>query len=348
MTRRALVFRSLAGLLLAGGLAFASWRADLPARLAGHPAAPPALTLYGNVDIRQAQLGFRVGGRIAALLVDEGDAVGPGQSLARLDPQPLRDRVAAAFARAAEAEASLTRLVAGPRPAEIAAGRAAHAERLADLRNAELALERARALRHSGTIAQAALDQAEANRGMAAARAASARENLRLLEQGTRAEEIAAGRAAAAAAQAELAAARTDLADAELRAPAAGMVLSRLREPGAIVSSSDPVLTLSLERPVWVRAYVAESALGRIHPGMGVTVTTDSEPARPRAGTVGFISPVAEFTPKSVETPDLRTDLVYRLRVVIDQPDPGLRQGMPVTVHVPPPAAEAGDGAAGR
>jgi len=345
MTRKNLP-RALVALLLLGGIGVAVWNADLPGRLSRTPAAATGLTLYGNVDIRQVQLGFRIAGRIAGLAVDEGDPVVAGQVLARLDPQPTRDRVATAEAKAAEARATLARLEAGPRPAEIAEGRAAHAERLADLRNADIALDRARTLRRSDTIAQAALDQAEANRAMAAARAASARESLRLLEQGTRAEEIAAGRAAARAAEADLAAIRTDLGDTELRAPAGGVVLSRIREAGAIVSPGDPVLTVSLTEPVWVRAYVAESELGRIHPGMSVTVTSDSAPDQPRRGTIGFISPVAEFTPKSVETADLRTDLVYRLRVVIERPDPGLRQGMPVTVHVPP-APEAGDAAAG-
>ena len=128
--------------------------------------------------------------------------------------------------------------------------------------------------------------------------------------------------------------ARTSLADAELRAPSDGIVLSRVREPGAIVSPSDIVYVLSLTGRVWVRAYVAEPDLGRIHPGMIVEVTTDTAPDKPYKGRIGFISPVAEFTPKSVETPDLRTDLVYRLRVIIDQPDTGLRQGMPVTIRL--------------
>jgi HlyD family secretion protein len=110
-----------------------------------------------------------------------------------------------------------------------------------------------------------------------------------------------------------------------------------LREPGAIVATSDVIYVLSLDHPVWVRTYVPEPLLGKIHPGMEVSVTSDSAPDKPYTGKIGFISPVAEFTPKSVETPELRTDLVYRLRIVIDESDQGLRQGMPVTVHVPEP-----------
>jgi HlyD family secretion protein len=112
-------------------------------------------------------------------------------------------------------------------------------------------------------------------------------------------------------------------------------VLSRVLEPGAIVGPSNIVYVLSLTRPVWVRAYVGEPQLGRIRPGMEVSVISDSAPEAPYRGRIGFISPVAEFTPKSVETPDLRTDLVYRLRIIVEQPGESLRQGMPVTVQVP-------------
>jgi HlyD family secretion protein len=177
---------------------------------------------------------------------------------------------------------------------------------------------------------------------MAQARQAAAAQGLRLLDEGTRAEDLAAARANLEAAQARLAMAQTALADTRLLAPQAGVVLSRVREPGAIVAPGEVAYVVSLTRPVWVRAYVGEEELGRVHPGLEVAVVTDSAPGRPYRGRIGFISPVAEFTPKSVETPDLRADLVYRLRVVVDQPDEGLRQGMPVTVRVATaPAAAA-------
>jgi len=167
-------------------------------------------------------------------------------------------------------------------------------------------------------------------------------EALRLLEEGTRPEDIAAARANLQASESSLASAQTSLKDATLVAPADGVILSRVREPGAIVSPSDIVYVLSLANPVWVRAYIAEPNLGRIHTGMRVQVFTDSAPDKPYSGTIGFISPVAEFTPKSVETPELRTDLVYRLRIVIDQGSNGLRQGMPVTVRIPLGKDDAG------
>jgi HlyD family secretion protein len=112
------------------------------------------------------------------------------------------------------------------------------------------------------------------------------------------------------------------------------VVTSRVREPGAIVSPNDVVYVVALTGSVWVRAYVSETDLGKLHPGTEVAVQSDAAPGHVYRGHVGFISPTAEFTPKSVETPELRTALVYRLRVIVDTPDPGLRQGMPVTVHV--------------
>ena len=123
------------------------------------------------------------------------------------------------------------------------------------------------------------------------------------------------------------------LADSELIAPGAGEILTRARERGAIVSPGETVFTLTLSSPVWVRTYVNETDLGHVQPDMPAFVTTDSAPGKIYNGHVGFISPTAEFTPKSVETRELRTDLVYRLRIVVDNPDGGLRQGMPVTVR---------------
>lgn len=324
----------LAVLLLAGG--GAAWWYDLPARWGWTGNADAAhLTLYGNVDIRQVQLGLRVGGRLAELLVEEGDGVAAGDILARLDPRPLEDAVRVAQAQVASMRAALDKLEAGPRTAEIAQARAVHAERAAELRNADQMLERAVTLEPRGAVSQASLDQARTSRDMAAAREASAREALQLIEDGSRAEDIAAAQANLQAAEANLSAARTSLEDAELRAPSDGIVLSRVRERGSIVAQGEIVYVLSLTQPAWVRSYVSEPDLGRVHPGMAVEVVTDTRPDRPYNGTIGFISPVAEFTPRAVETPELRTDLVYRLRIIVADTDEGLRQGMPVTVRLP-------------
>ncbi|WP_395677869.1 secretion protein HlyD [Inquilinus sp.] len=313
----------------------AGWWFDLPGRLGWRQGQGDTLTLYGNVDIRQSELGFRVAGRLVEMTLEEGEAVTAGQVLARLDDRPFQDSVAAARASVAARQADLDRLVAGPRAAEIAQGRATVAEREADLENAKLAFTRTQQLRQSGNAPQSTLDQNQADRDMAQARLDSARQALELLLEGNRAEDIAAGRANLAAAQADLATAETSLADATLAAPADGIILSRVAEPGAIMAPSSVAYVLSLTKPVWIRAYVAEPDLGRVHPGLEVEVVTDTRPDRPYKARVGFVSPVAEFTPKTVQTPELRTDLVYRLRIIVDAPDPALRQGMPVTVRVP-------------
>ena len=321
-------------LFLVGGGA-AAWWFKLPAHFGWTHKQDDYLTLYGNVDIRQVRLGFRVGGRIAEMLVDEGDTVNKGALLAHLDARPYEDSVRSAEAQKASLRATLDKLVAGPRPEEIAEGRAANTEQTANQLNAQQTYERAAQLRAAGTDAQSVLDQATMTKDAATARKASAREALDLLEEGTRAEDLAAGRANLQVSEASLSIARTALDDTELRAPDDGVILSRVREPGAIVSPSDDVFVLSLNKPVVVRAYISEPNLGRIYPGMTFEVASDTLPNRAYRGTVGFISPVAEFTPKSVETPDLRTDLVYRLRIIVENADLGLRQAMPVTIHVP-------------
>ncbi|WP_457580445.1 secretion protein HlyD [Ensifer canadensis] len=330
MNRKAL----LPVVVLAGAVA-AGWWFDLPSRF-GWTVREPASVLYGNVDIRQVSLGFRVSGRIDKLAVDEGDPVKAGDVLGNLDATPFRQAVDAAEADLGALRANLEKLKTGARKTEIAQARALHEEQIAELQNAELAYERARQLRPNGTISQASLDEASATRAAAAARATSAREALALLEEGSRVEDIAAAAAQVRAAEARLASARTSLSDTQLVAPSDGIVLSRVREPGAMIAPSDTAYVLSLNEPVWVRAYVAEPDLGRVHPGMKVEIVSDTAPDRPYEATVGFISPVAEFTPKSVETPELRTDLVYRLRIVVAKPRADLRQGMPVTVRLPP------------
>jgi HlyD family secretion protein len=164
----------------------------------------------------------------------------------------------------------------------------------------------------------------------------AAEAKLKLLESGFRTEEIAAADAKVEQAKAAHATAALRLQDTELKAPSDGVVLTRSLEPGAIVQAGATAISLSLENPVWVRAYVHERELGQVPPGTKVLLTTDSRPDKAFHGKVGFVSPRAEFTPKSVETPELRTSLVYRLRVVVEDSDGSLRQGMPVTVSLDP------------
>lgn len=300
--------------------------------------ANAGLTLYGNVDIREVQLGFRVAGRLQAMHLEEGDAVAAGDLLAELDAQPLQEALAVAAAGVQEAQAQLERLESGVRPQEMRQAQAGLAEAEALLENAELELARQRELFDDGLNSRHALDAAIARRDQSAARRRASREALALALEGFRQEDIATARAALAAAQARRDQAETQVRDTQLRAPSPGVILTRAQEPGAILKVGAPVYALSLTETLYVRAYVSEAHLGWVVPGAAVRIGTDST-SRTFSGQVGFVSPRAEFTPKTVETPELRTDLVYRLRIVVTDPDPSLRQGMPVTVEVPPPSA---------
>lgn len=294
------------------------------------------LTLYGNVDIREVELGFRQSGRLASLSVDEGDAVEAGQVLAMLDSEPFEEALAAAQAQVAEAEAELDKQLSGNRSQDIGRAQASRDEAEAVLREAESHFVRQSRLLDSGATSQRSVDSARAARDQARALLDAAGQALDLQREGARREDIAAAQARLATARASLAQAETALADTRLTAPEAASVLTRAREPGSMLSQGEAVYTLSLRDPVYVRAYVAEPDLGRLPAGAAVEVLTDSSDKVYR-GQVGFVSPRAEFTPKSVETTDLRTDLVYRLRIVIADADEGLRQGMPVTVQLAGP-----------
>jgi HlyD family secretion protein len=291
-----------------------------------------ALTLYGNVDIREVTLGFRVAGKLAKLLYDEGDKVKAGEVIARLDDEPYRNQVANAQAQVESLRARLKLRETGNRPEEIAQARSLVREREATAVNAERLFKRAEELLADKGVSTQDRDNAEANRKEALARLKSARDNLALLEAGFRIEDIDQAKADFAQTEAALATASLQLRDTVLTAPSDGVILTRAQEAGAILQAGSPVFTLSLVNPVWVRAYIHEPDLGRIHPGMKVEIRTDSLGGKPYRGQIGYISPRAEFTPKTVETTELRTALVYRLRIVVENPDDGLRQGMPVTV----------------
>jgi HlyD family secretion protein len=293
-----------------------------------------ALVLYGNVDIREVNAAFRVAGRVVEVLRDEGDVVKSGDLLARLDDEPFRREAEEARAQAGSARARLQMLEAGSRPQEIAQARAVAREREVNLANAERLFKRQQELFESKAVSTQERDDAEAAYREAEARLNSAKEALALLEAGFRVEEINQARADVARAEAALAGAELRLADTILKCPSEGVVLTRALEPGAMLQAGATVLTISLKQPVWVRAYISETDLGRIHPGMKADILTDARPDKPYRGQVGFVSPRAEFTPKTVETPELRTSLVYRLRIVVEGPDEGLRQGMPVTVKL--------------
>jgi membrane fusion protein YbhG len=292
------------------------------------------LELQGNVDIRQVNLGFRVSGRIQEMHFEEGDEVHKGDVIASLDPGPNQDQVNLAKAQAAAAEANLTKLLNGNRREEIEQTRAQLELGKANLTNAELSFKRQSDLAKTSVISKQDYDNAVANRASNSAQVAASQASYDLMRAGARAEDIAAGRAQVDNAHANLENAQRNLSDCQLLAPSDGTIVTRALEPGAIVAAGTNAYSLCLFSPVWIRAYIDEKSLGRIYPGMKARVYTDTNPGKPYDGQIGFISPIAEFTPKTVETRELRADLVFRLRVIVQNPDRYLRQGMPVTVEL--------------
>ncbi len=292
---------------------------------------PTEILLHGNVDIRQVDLGFRVGGRIAEMRFEEGDLVKKGDVIAVLDKVPFQNDLDSSKAQLGQAEADLLKKKTGNRPVEIQLAESVVREREATLKNTTKTFDRQNDLVKKGASSRQSYDDAVRQKDEAQARLNNAKEALDLMKEGFRAEDIQAAQATVELAKAKVAVSQTSLDDTEIRSPSNGIIFSRIREPGAIVAPGSTVYTLALHEPVWIRAYISETELGRLKPGMEALVTTDSH-TDPFKGSVGFISPQAEFTPKTVETNELRTDLVYRIRVIVDDPKGDLRQGMPVDV----------------
>lgn len=292
------------------------------------------LVLFGNVDIRDVQLAFNQSDRITRMLVKEGDRVRPGELLAELDTRRLKAALARAEAQVAAQKQTLARLVDGTRPEDIRKARADVDLAKAELENARRTSARRQALAAKKAGSQQESEDAQAAAATDDARLAAAQASLDLAVAGPRREDIDEARATLEALEAQLVSARVELADAALYAPSAGVIQERLLEPGDMASPQKPVYTIALTDPVWVRAYVSEPDVGKLWLGMIAEVETDSFPGKRYAGWVGFISPTAEFTPKSVEVRQLRTRLVYQARVFVKNPADELRLGMPATVHI--------------
>jgi len=291
------------------------------------------LILSGNVDIRQVNLSFRVGGQLKKLRVDEGAQVEAGDVLGLLDNQPYKLAFIEAQANQVALDARRVLYKNGYRAEDIQQAKANLTARRAAQQNAGQLLQRQKELIGTGANSPRNLDDAQSNFDQAKAQADAARQHYLALSSGFRKEEVAEMEANYQRATAQLQNAALQLSDTVLKAPSKGIILTRTVEPGTVLAAGSSVFTLSLTEPIWVRAYVAEPDLGFVAPGTKVSVFTDSR-SEPYAGVIGFVSPTSEFTPKNVETTDLRTALVYRLRVVVDKPDNKLRQGMPVTVKV--------------
>jgi len=271
----------------------------------------------GTVEATEADLGFQVAGRIESIAVQEGDRVERGAELALLDRTELAARRSAAQAQVAGARALLTELERGFRTEEVAQGRAALRAAEQNLANTRSDFERTQRLFDGGAVSQQVLDRQQTALELAQSEYDRAAEQLRILESGPRQERIAAQQAALAQAEAGLNQIDAALDYAIIRAPFAGVIAVRHREPGEAVPAGAPVLTLRNLDDRWVRIYVREDEVGRISLGRDATITADSYADRTYTGRVLFISNEAEFTPRNVQTTEERVKLVYRVKVQI-------------------------------
>lgn len=309
---------------------------------------PHSLVLYGNADDRQVNLSFSIQERIAELLPEEGDLVKKGDLVGKLETVRLNNDAAAAAAQIPVRQAVLKAATAlyekaknGSRKEDIAISKYISEAITAKIKAAESDFHRKQTLVDSDAVSKQSGETAEAEYFFLKAALEGSKTMVERLTSGERPEDIAAAAARVREAEASVALAKAELAireqkvkDTELFAPCDGIVRSRLREPGEMATPQTPVLTITMISPKWIRCYINESNLVKIKPGDKAEVKFDGA-EEPFEGQVGFISPNAEFTPKNIETSDLRTNLVYEVRVIVKDPDNRLRSGAPATVTFP-------------
>jgi HlyD family secretion protein len=293
------------------------------------------LVLSGNIEVVDAQLAFKLPGRVVERAVSEGQRVTAGQPVARLDDAEQAQEVALRRAELGAAQAMLAELEAGSRPQEIAAAIATLHSAEAERDRARLDFARQKELLDQGAISNREFEAAQAQSKVAEARVNEAGERVKLLQEGPRAETIRQARARADQAAAALALAQTRLDYTRLVSPLNGVVLSHNIEAGEFVSPGTPVVTVADTAQMWVRVYIGQTDLGRIRHGQKVAVRTDSFPGKTYEGTIGFIASEAEFTPKTVQTAKERVKLVFRVKVDLANPNDELKPGMPADVIIP-------------
>jgi HlyD family secretion protein len=310
------------------------------------PAPVNELALSGNIEAHESLVGFKVQGRIVELPVEEGQQVAEGALLARLEDADFKQRVRVDQAAVGVRQSNLALTLAGTREQEVKAAQQTMVDAQADLEQKKLDSDRAQRLFAKDEVSAQERDLAATalKRAQAVFQADQQRYNEAL--EGSRKEDIAIARANLNEAGASLGLSRVNLGYTVLRAPSAGVVTVRQAELGEVVSPGSPVITLADLDHIWLRAYVAETDLGRIHWGQDATITTDTYPGKQYHGRISFISSSAEFTPKSVQTYKERVTLVYRIKIDIDNANHELKPGMPADAHLALAAATQNPSAA--
>ena len=311
-------------------------------RSAKKPAPQNEVTLSGNIEAHESLVAFKVQGRIVDLPVEEGQEVKQGDELARLDDADLKQRVRIDEANVHVRASSLALTMAGMREQELKATEQAMLDAQADLEQKKLDSARAEKLYAKDEIPAQERDLAATAVKRATANYLAAEQRYNEAVEGSRKEDIALARANLNAAHATLGLSRVNLGYTVLQAPSAGIVTVRQAELGEVVSPGTPVVTLADLDHIWLRAYIAETDLSRVHWGQDVTITTDSYPGKRYQGRISFISSSAEFTPKSVQTYKERVTLVYRIKIDLDNPNHELKPGMPADAHIALAPAQQG------
>jgi HlyD family secretion protein len=298
-----------------------------------HRGGDDVVRATGTIEVREVDVSPLVAARVVRVLVDDGQAVRTGDTLATLLQSTTRADIAQAEARVGAAEASLREAVAGARPREIERAGADLRVAEAEAARATRDLERLRPLADSGTVSRQTFDAARAEAEAAVGRRDAAREALELLREGTRRERVQAARAEVASAKAALSATRAVAGDLVLTAPVDGLVISRNAEPGEMLGAGESVLTLGETAAPFIRVYVPTRQLPAVHQGQRALARLDGYPDHPIAGQVTAISPEAEFTPRIALTEEERADLMFGVKVALTDTTGLLRPGLPATVE---------------
>lgn len=288
----------------------------------------------GTIEIVEVDAAPSVPARVASVRVDEGDTVSVGDTLAVLTQPTLPAEIEQARARVAAAEAALRELERGPRPAEIQRAEADLAAAQAEAARLARDAERLAALYEHQAVSQQQYDAARTAARTAADRRDALAQTLRLLREGTRPERIAAARAEVERARAAAAAVRATQHDLVLTSTVRGVVLGRHAEPGELLGAGQSVVTLGEASHPYVRVYVSSLVLPRVHVGAPATATLDAFPDRPVPGRVVAVSDKAEFTPRIALTESERADLLFGVKVELQDTTGLVRAGLPVTVHI--------------
>jgi HlyD family secretion protein len=303
-------------------------------RLTQKAAPVNQLALSGNIEAHESLVGFKVPGRIVELPVEEGQQVAQGALLARLDDADLKQRIRIDEAAVGVRESNLALTLAGTRQQEVKAAQQTMIDAEADLAQKKLDNERAQKLFAKDEVSAQERDLAATALKHTEAIFKAAQQRYSEAVEGSRKEDIAIARANLNQAGASLGLSQVNLSYSILRAPSAGVVTVRQAELGEVVSPGTPVVTIADLDHIWLRAYVAETDLGRIHWGQDAIITTDTYPGKQYHGRISFIASTAEFTPKSVQTFKERVTLVYRIKIDIDNPNHELKPGMPADARI--------------